>query len=1181
MISQTSEDFKIIFEYLNKYYKDDENSSLISALEFVNKAPLSKNQTRKFLKKVFQFLLHYNFTILKISSTNSFRHYFPKKLTVSDNLKTFFDLLSKILESIKIKIKLLDSSKLEGKISYFYFEDYESILRGLLYWDNNYIQFSQDKIPVLKEFFKSSEIFVFFYNKYIDHIFGDNGIIKKQNLPLTKFFNNIFEITKYKRHSIYKWREDKYFPISVLYDLYKSKYSQDVDKDFLKYVKYIKVGKTQQISKELLNKIRNNYQNSIYQFIVPSNSFFGYLLNYRPLIEEIDILTKYENFIEKYPKERLEKLVLESIDEAENVKKLQNFDDFVKEIKESIFSISEAVYLKELHVRNFKSYLDEKIYFQKGINILWGLNGSGKTTVFDAMLFALFIPLGIRNKYKLKRLYPVELDCLDTHFIHFGKKFCEVKLVLTRENEDIIIKRKLWKNGKHQILINDIDILHQIDIREKEVRKKSLSELINKKHKILEKTKYRKEMDEYLAEVDGISFEILNLIDYDDFNFIDPIENKDFLNQHILIQYIRDIRDQIQIFYKKSNCFFQINDILSTFFLDFKSIYSLFSNPSLNLIKLEEFYYKKMNLNFLYKTIENARMRTEFYKVQFDRAMLELIEFLKDSFEFLYDTYLSHVKKKFEEFSKEFFQSSNMISSLDEDGIPIIKFNHQKEKFPLNILSGGEKSKLILGLLSILIGISNKTSFFLIDEPNELLDSNNVEIMKKFFFKLFKNKQLIISTFVDNYKDFQPALTYEVWKDHNNISHAFRLDRNKEIFTLYKKMDEIEKKIEQNPKDYHLKQRKLAFLIELGKYEDALDFFYNLKDLGLDIFDNVELIGSNLEKLINLEKNKVEDKENKAKIYYIRALIYYQLKELHQAIEDIDEAIKLGLNIPEVYDFKSHCLLYTNKPNMALKTLDEGINKFPDHTGYYGTKCDILEILGKYEEALSEINNAIEIDKNKPWNYYKKAYILGRGLERFDEALDNINKALDYNPEDGIYNSDKINYLINLQKFDEAYATLEKYKDSIPHPDQVICWIYEEEAYYNMKKGEKDKAINLLDKLIEKDPKEAQYFNSYGKILMHFEDYKNALKQFEKAKELPFTPNETYIKMGKCLLELGRYEEALADLRIGRNSAAHSVKSSTLTEDDKRITVDAPQTELIKEVENYIAEVEKKLKEQK
>jgi len=38
------------------------------------------------------------------------------------------------------------------------------------------------------------------------------------------------------------------------------------------------------------------------------------------------------------------------------------------------------------------------------------------------------------------------------------------------------------------------------------------------------------------------------------------------------------------------------------------------------------------------------------------------------------------------------------------------------------------------------------------------------------------------------------------------------------------------------------------------------------------------------------------------------------------------------------------------------------------------------------------------------------------------------------------------------------------------------------------------------------------------------------------------------------------------------------VKSSRLNEEDKRITVDVPQTELIKEAENYILKVKDKIK---
>lgn len=95
---------------------------------------------------------------------------------------------------------------------------------------------------------------------------------------------------------------------------------------------------------------------------------------------------------------------------------------------------------------------------------------------------------------------------------------------------------------------------------------------------------------------------------------------------------------------------------------------------------------------------------------------------------------------------------------------------------------------------------------------------------------------------------------------------------------------------------------------------------------------------------------------------------------------------------------------------------------------------------------------------------------------------------------------------------------------------------------------------------------------------MIFEDFENAIEKFEIAKKLHFTPIETYIKLGQCLYKLGRYQDALENLRIGRNRAAHNVKKVILTEDDKRITVDFPQTELIEEAENYIKKIKEKSK---
>jgi len=125
------------------------------------------------------------------------------------------------------------------------------------------------------------------------------------------------------------------------------------------------------------------------------------------------------------------------------------------------------------------------------------------------------------------------------------------------------------------------------------------------------------------------------------------------------------------------------------------------------------------------------------------------------------------------------------------------------------------------------------------------------------------------------------------------------------------------------------------------------------------------------------------------------------------------------------------------------------------------------------------------------------------------------------------------------------------------------------------KKNDKAQFLEYMNKAIALDPEDAETYDFYGEVLMVFEEYEEAKKQLEKAKALDFTPTETYIKLGKCLLELGQYEEALKNLRIGRNLAAHRVQKEKKTEDGRRIFIEDPQTELIKEAEQLISKIKK------
>jgi len=76
----------------------------------------------------------------------------------------------------------------------------------------------------------------------------------------------------------------------------------------------------------------------------------------------------------------------------------------------------------------------------------------------------------------------------------------------------------------------------------------------------------------------------------------------------------------------------------------------------------------------------------------------------------------------------------------------------------------------------------------------------------------------------------------------------------------------------------------------------------------------------------------------------------------------------------------------------------------------------------------------------------------------------------------------------------------------------------------------KGEAITTAEKLISIAPKVGNFFDSYGEMLMMFEDYENAIEQFQKALKLEphgWFAFSTIAKMGNCYKKIGDLEKAI------------------------------------------------------
>ena len=190
----------------------------------------------------------------------------------------------------------------------------------------------------------------------------------------------------------------------------------------------------------------------------------------------------------------------------------------------------------------------------------------------------------------------------------------------------------------------------------------------------------------------------------------------------------------------------------------------------------------------------------------------------------------------------------------------------------------------------------------------------------------------------------------------------------------------------------------------------------------------------------------------------------------------------------------------------AIKYFDQAIIKFPQITEAYISKGHILNILGKYEEALKVSDEVLKLDKilktkgikNKKISKSRalnlKSYSLYQ-LKKYQESLEYSNLALSY--------EDK--YIPSLYIRGGSYAALGNYQ----------------------------LAIDDFDKTLELDPNNSANDETYlsrACPLYKLGRYEEALATCDKALEITDNPNnlpQIYSKKAMALNKLGRYEEAL------------------------------------------------------
>lgn len=205
----------------------------------------------------------------------------------------------------------------------------------------------------------------------------------------------------------------------------------------------------------------------------------------------------------------------------------------------------------------------------------------------------------------------------------------------------------------------------------------------------------------------------------------------------------------------------------------------------------------------------------------------------------------------------------------------------------------------------------------------------------------------------------------------------------------------------------------------------------------------------------------------------------------------------------------------------------------------YSSEEKIAHKYDNYEESLKVINKAIKNNPNDYDLYLSKETVLIY-FNKYDELLDFLDEILELYPDEHKNIEIKKAYILKEKRnLEEGLNIINNLLDGYPDDKDLLVY----KAYWLQYLTRKDEALDIVENLIEEDPENGMFHDTYGEMLMSFQDYENAKNEFLKSIEISsndWYAFQTYIKLGICDKELGNLEQAIENLKRGKKFIAKS-----------------------------------------
>jgi tetratricopeptide (TPR) repeat protein len=263
-----------------------------------------------------------------------------------------------------------------------------------------------------------------------------------------------------------------------------------------------------------------------------------------------------------------------------------------------------------------------------------------------------------------------------------------------------------------------------------------------------------------------------------------------------------------------------------------------------------------------------------------------------------------------------------------------------------------------------------------------------------------------------------------------------------------------------------------------------------------------------------------------AELYHKRAVIYFNLKQLDEAVNDSKRAIRLDSTKAPYFLTLADVYFTQNNTRLAKELLEMTEKKFPENTEALLKLAELFFLVRQYQKGIDYVNRVLKIDPNIAKAYYIKGSIYresgdtARAISSLETAVEQDNRYTDAFYDLGI--------IYAARKSPVAF----EYYDNVSRIDPANDDVRYARAKLLQDLNKTNEAISEYEALVKKNPNCVNCYYNLGAIYLEIrKDNKQALENFTSAIEKDSAYAEAYFARGYTYAKMKDKESARKDYK--------------------------------------------------